>query len=192
MSNIVNVGSIEEDIKILESMLEEYENCSVPEIDMQVDVTFGKKQANAIKTLLGNLEALCDMQRSADRELKRQKQINEEHQKINGELRERVKELDTENNKLLKELYNAHCIISDLSNKVKELEQEIEKINKQLDLDYVEENYIPKQAVIDKIGKLKNEYDKKYDLYMGYKIESREQQDILKQMEILQELLETK
>ena len=46
----------------------------------------------------------------------RQKQINEEHQKINGELRERVKELDTENNKLLKELYNAHCIISDLSN----------------------------------------------------------------------------
>ena len=51
------MSSIEEDIKILESMLEEYENCSVPEIDMQVDVTFGKKQANAIKTLLGNLEA---------------------------------------------------------------------------------------------------------------------------------------
>lgn len=140
-----------------------------------------------------NVSGLKELQKSIKNILSdytRQKQINEEHRKLNGELRERVKELDTENNKLLKELYNAHCIISDLSNKVKELEQEIEKINKQLDLDYVEENYIPKQAVIDKIGKLKNEYDKKYDLYMGYKIESREQQDILKQMEILQELLE--
>ena len=159
----INVGSIEEDIKILENLI-----VTLPNFH------------------LGGSESI----RNILQDYKRQKQINEEHRKLNGELRERVKELDTENNKLLKELYNAHCIISDLSNKVKELEQEIEKINKQLDLDYVEENYIPKQAVIDKIGKLKNEYDKKYDLYMGYKIESREQQDILKQMEILQELLE--
>lgn len=157
------MGSIEEDIKILENLI-----VTLPNFH------------------LGGSESI----RNILQDYKRQKQINEEHRKLNGELRERVKELDTENNKLLKELYNAHCIISDLSNKVKELEQEIEKINKQLDLDYVEENYIPKQAVIDKIGKLKNEYDKKYDLYMGYKIESREQQDILKQMEILQELLE--
>ena len=90
------MSSIEEDIKILESMLEEYENCSVPEIDMQVDVTFGKKQANAIKTLLGNLEALCDMQRSADRELKRQKQINEEHKKQNAELMKAINTLEKE------------------------------------------------------------------------------------------------
>ena len=155
-----------------------------------------------------NVSALKEIQNDIKNILSdymRQKQINEEHQKINGELMEQVKELDTKNNELLKDLYNAHCIISDLSNKVKELDTKnnellkdlynahciiIEEINKQLDLDYVEENYIPKQAVIDKIGKLKNKYDKKYDLYMGYKIESREQQDILKQMEILQELLE--
>lgn len=48
---------------------------------------------------------------------------------------------------------------------------------------------LPKQTIIDKIAKLKNDYDEKYDLYMGYKIESRDQQDILKQMKILQELL---
>lgn len=52
------------------------------------------------------------------------------------------------------------------------------------------ENSIPMQKIEDKLEELKNNYDKKYDLYMGYKVESREQQDILKQMSILQELLE--
>lgn len=68
-SREINVGSIEEDMEILKNIIEIYENCSVPEIDMQVDITFGKKEVNAIKTVLGNLEALCDMQRSADKEL---------------------------------------------------------------------------------------------------------------------------
>ena len=42
----------EEDIKILESMIEEYENCSIPEVDMQVNITFREKQANAINNIL--------------------------------------------------------------------------------------------------------------------------------------------
>ncbi len=75
--------------------------------------------------------------------------------------------------------------------RIQELEEALLKVkDKNTTLFITCRNSIPKQAVIDKIGKLKNEYDKKYDLYMGYKIESREQQDILKQMEILQELLE--
>ena len=35
--------------------------------------------------------------------------------------------------------------------RIKELEEELEKANRQLDLDYVDENFIPKQAVIDLI-----------------------------------------
>ena len=54
MSNI-------EDIKILERMIEEYENCSVPEVDMQVDITFREKQAKAINNIL--LERKQDKQR---------------------------------------------------------------------------------------------------------------------------------
>lgn len=45
-------NSIEEDIEIIESIIEEYENCSVPEIDMQVNVTFREKQNNALNHIL--------------------------------------------------------------------------------------------------------------------------------------------
>lgn len=47
-------NSIEEDIEIIESIIEEYENCSVPEIDMQVDVTFREKQNNALNHILSD------------------------------------------------------------------------------------------------------------------------------------------
>ena len=41
--------------------------------------------------------------------------------------------------------------------KIKELEAKLEEANKQLDLDYVDENYIPKQKIKDKIEELRNE-----------------------------------
>lgn len=47
-------NSIEEDIEIVESIIEEYENCSVPEIDMQVNVTFREKQNNALNHILSD------------------------------------------------------------------------------------------------------------------------------------------
>ena len=47
-------NSIEEDIEIIESIIEEYENCSVPEIDMQVNVIFREKQNNALKHILSD------------------------------------------------------------------------------------------------------------------------------------------
>lgn len=92
-----NVGSMEDDIKILENMIEEYENCSVPEIDMQVNITFRERQADAIQNILSNY--------------RRQKEMNEEHQKINGELREQVKELECENNEM-KSLFEIQASIA--------------------------------------------------------------------------------
>ena len=62
-------------------------------------------------------------------------------------------------------------------------------LEKNKELEEVIENSIPTQKVENKLEELKKNYDEKYDLYMGYKVESREQQDILKQMSILQEIL---
>ena len=39
--------------------------------------------------------------------------------------------------------------------RIRKLEEELEKANRQLDLDYVDENFIPTQVVIDKIEELK-------------------------------------
>lgn len=71
-----NVGSIEEDIKVLEIFLKEMNN-----VFQQTKIN-NTKERNALKNLL--------------QDYARQKQINEEHQKINGELREKVKELEKE------------------------------------------------------------------------------------------------
>ena len=48
--------------------------------------------------------------------------------------------------------------------RIQELEEELEKANKQLDLDYVDDNYIPKQKVKDKI----EEYNKKMEEDVGH------------------------
>lgn len=102
----------DKNVAIIEELIQEYKTYN--DLDGIQDLSI---YVNALENILADYT--------------RQKQINEEHQKINGELRERVKAL----------------------------EQEIEKINKQLDLDYVEENYIPTQVVIDKV----NEINKKYE-----------------------------
>jgi len=48
--------------------------------------------------------------------------------------------------------------------RIQELEKELEKANKQLDLDYVDDNYIPKQKVKDKIEK----YNRKMEEDVGH------------------------
>lgn len=59
-----------------------------------------------------------------------------------------------------KVIENAQKDITEQKDKrIQELEEELEKANRQLDLDYVDDNYIPKQKVKDKIEELKNEYD---------------------------------
>lgn len=66
--------------------------------------------------------------------------------------------------------------------RIKELEEELEKATRQLDLDYVEENFIPKQKVMDKIEELiiDNRY---YDKFL-------ESRDIQYTIDILREILE--
>ena len=101
-----NVGSIEEDIRILQE-----KDCMWHYPETRIE--------EAIENIIADYT--------------RQKEINEEHQKINGELRKKVKELDTKNDELLKDLYSANCIIADLIDS------------------------IPKQKRKDKIEELKNE-----------------------------------
>ena len=151
-----NVGSMEDDIKILENMIEEYENCSVPEIDMQVNITFRERQADAIQNILSNY--------------RRQKEMKEEHQKINGKLRERVKELEEEK-----------AMLKKASNIAKEVN--IEDITEIMNKSYEEfmSDYISKQVVIDKMEELNKEIKSCDEVEAIFKI---------KQQQVLQELLE--
>ena len=84
-SRYINVGSIEENIKILEN-LKSYLNLLVYEGKDKIiynDLLWDEKTVDCINAI----EHLIN-------DYTRQKQINEEHQKINGELREKVKELE--------------------------------------------------------------------------------------------------
>ena len=101
--------SIEEDIERLNSIVKVNKDF-LYDIENQ---TINQKEINALEHLLSDYT--------------RQKQINEEHQKINGELREKVKELDTKNDELLKDLYSANCIIADLTDSIP-IQNIIEKI----------------------------------------------------------------
>lgn len=65
-------NSIEEDIKIIESIIEEYENCSVPEVDMQVNVTFREKQNNALNHILSDYKRIL----KENQELKEENEYN--------------------------------------------------------------------------------------------------------------------
>ena len=87
-------------------------------------------------------------------------------------------------------------IVLNLIEKLQKENEELEEINNELEAEKNEAirryNFetIPIKKVKDKIEKLKQERTLKYDNYMGYKIESREQQDIDKKVQVLQELLE--
>ena len=138
----INVGSIEEDIEILNSIVKVNKDF-LSDIENQ---TINQKEIKALEHLLSDYI--------------RQKQINEEHQKINGELRKKVKELDTKNDELLKDLYSANCIIADLIDS------------------------ISTQKIKDKIEELKEDKENKYyDSFL-------EERDIEKTIDILQELLQ--
>ena len=91
---------------------------------------------DAIEIVLGNLEALCDMQKSADRELENARRINEEHKRENGELREKVKELE-------EELYSANKIVEEYLDGIpkQKIKDKIEEIEKEENL-YAKNNII--------------------------------------------------
>ena len=97
--NDINVDSIEEDIKILENYLKE-------SAYKKADNDFFKSGGWEIVdlTIPLSIEHLLS-------DYTRQKQINEEHQKINGELRKKVKELEEANNEM-KSLFEIQASIA--------------------------------------------------------------------------------
>ena len=130
-----NVGSIEEDIRILEN-LKSYLNLLVYEGKDKIiynDLLWDEKTVdciNAIEHLINNYT--------------RQKQINEEHQKINGELREKVKELE-EKNKHLSNTSDYETISLECTN----LEEQLEIANNRIQ-ELEEENYVRKIQIYEK------------------------------------------
>ena len=104
--NDINVGSIEEDIERLE------------EISKCFTYSMWSEDTSALKRFL--------------QDYTRQKQINEQQQKINGELREKVKQL--------KDKYI------------------LEKVAKE-EVEELLEDSIPRQKIIDKVEEIEKEYE---------------------------------
>lgn len=157
-----NVANIEDDVKLVKRYLE---NSAYKETDSDFFKNGGWEMVDleipkAIEKLL--------------QDYTRQKQINEEHQKINGELREKVKELEKESK-----------ILEFQNKQIENYAEELKKYNKTVSDRIVEykKNSIPKQAVIDKI----NEYDKKMEEDAGHPYWVVTDRIV---MNVLQELLE--
>ena len=97
----INVGSIEENIKNLEKYIElviDKNYCECNELNV---ICYGK-YADGSKNVASSIKNIL-------KDYARQKQINEEHQKINGELREKVKELENENISKQKAYDDCYC-----------------------------------------------------------------------------------
>lgn len=93
-----------------------------------------------------------------ENETTRQKQINEEHQKINGELREKVKELEEENKKKSIELI---CLQDELDNSIpKQVVKEVLQNNRNglFGMTYLsKEQYKTCEMQIKRINKIEQE-----------------------------------
>ena len=127
---------------------------------------------DAIEIILGNLEALCDMQKSADRELENAKKINEEHRKENADLMKAINVVEKEKGEWIENCNN-------LKKKVKELEEELYSANKIVE-EYLDG--IPKQKIKDKIEILRRAFENTN--------KDRWKNIYIMQIDILQELLQ--
>ncbi len=94
------MNSIEEDIKILEGMIEEYKNCSVPGLDMRVDVEFREKQCDALEHILSDYKKLQEEFNEVDHECDRLEKIDFEKDMKIKELQKENEELEEINNEL--------------------------------------------------------------------------------------------
>lgn len=121
-----NVGSMEDDIKIVKELLKGAKD-------------YGQYNGNKYFYSIENIL----------QDYTRQKQLNEEHQKLNGELREKVKELEEEN-AMLKKTNNIAKEVN--------IEDVTDVINKSCK-EFMS-NYIPKQAVIEALEDIKDYFDR--------------------------------
>lgn len=163
------MNNIEDAIKRCKEIISKCDDCKFATCE-QCEINWTDIQA--IKIILGNLEALADMQKTADRELENAKKINEEHKKENGELREKVKELE-------EYIFIAPNLDEMTATKYTNIQREAyfrgraEEQQKAEQIIY--ENYIPKQKIKDKI----EEIEKEENLYAKTNI-----------IKVLQELLQ--
>lgn len=142
------INSIEEAVEILRNAIK----CNEKQFEeLGTHILLQDDEQEAIKIVLGNLEALCDMQRSSDREIQRQKQINEEHRKENGLLREEVKELEKNIEKISESSSNNEELIEKLNS------GETFTVNQ---LGFIKKNFIPKQKIKDLLTEIQEEYNK--------------------------------
>ena len=133
-----NIGSIEEDIKILNKFA-------------NMTFLYGNRVSLNKKNLLEVQKSIINILS----DYTRQKQINEEHQKINGELREKVKKLEKENNTLknfTSSIFNDNVEKEfipkkNIENIIDKLNKESEKIDCSIDFD--ENNFLENRAKSD-------------------------------------------
>lgn len=155
----INVGIIEEDIEIVKSLIEDTKKSLISNTELSQYRKSNRTIAyKAIEHLLTDYE--------------RQKQINEEHQKINGELRRQIKELENTIKKISESSSNNEELIEKLNS------GETFTVNK---LGFIKKNFIPKQKIKDKIEELKQDINNsktRYPYILGHKID------------VLQELLQ--
>ena len=196
-SSGINVGSIEEDIKILEN-LKSYLNLLVYDGNDKIiynDLLWDEKTVdciNAIEHLLSDYA--------------RQKQINEEHQKENSLLRKKVKELEEENKKSkvrfeerddelwerVKQCKNMQTEIDRLYTDKEELQQVYlhEKLAKE-EIEEILEESIPKQKIKDKIEELKRQRrELGFKTYLKKEDIINDDREIVCKIQGLQELLQ--
>lgn len=117
-------NNFEKDIEIIESIIEEYEDCSVPEIDMQVDVTFGKEQNSALKHILSDYKKVVN-------ELKKYKNMYEtEHEihKTRNEQLERKENSIQSALKLKNKFEELKLKLKDKDKEIKQLKEDIKKM----------------------------------------------------------------
>ena len=143
--NVANVTK--NDIDILNTLIYVYE-ARLPNYNKLMD-----SEVKSLKNILADYT--------------RQKQINEEHQKINGELKERIKELEE-------------------ANKIFALEGS--KVRLSL---YIKENYIPKQKIKEKIEEVKQiRRELGFKTYLKREHMLNEDREIVIKIQVLQELLQ--
>ena len=141
-----NVANIEDDVDELKSIM-----------NLRTDSGFAYSQKNTLSLQKAIKNVLADYTR--------QKEMNEEHQKINGELRQAINTVEKEKGEWIKAYQEEKDSQFDLLKRIKELEEQVETKQKFIIMaSEVIENSILEQAVIDKI----NEYDKKMEEDAGH------------------------
>ena len=147
----INVGSIEEDIKNLEKYIElviDKNYCECNELNV---ICYGK-YADGSKNVASSIKNIL-------KDYARQKQINEEHQKINGELREQVRMLEEDIKEIkesIEEAYRCYEYDLDYSPFSKGIAEMIENILAEREQDkkrikeLEEENYVRKIQIYEK------------------------------------------